>query len=288
MIPFDTDRIEKSISVDLMAKTRVMIIGNGGASFGAEAGTRSGIYQWTFVDDDRTDKPNYTRQNYYPHQQGQLKVEALKTNLEAINPFVECECIAQKFEELPEEEQIRLVKQSDIVLCLAGSHKAAIAVNKLVLEYQVPAVFGGFYPYSRGAEIVFFIPNFVTPPYCCAVAPRIKKNEALTEIPHEANPANTAFHVYYLEGLLWMITMAILHNDVPGYEFSGWFGKRWERNLIQFKVQMNYDSPLFDQTYQDIEGGALPFQALWRKTTWRRQPHYENCPICTALEFPKS
>ncbi len=288
MIPFDTSRIEKSVHVDLMGEKRVMVIGNGGASFGVEGGARTGICQWTFVDDDTVERPNYTRQNYYPHQQGQLKVEALKANLTAINPHIECECVPKKFEELSEEEQIRLIKQSDIVLCLAGSHKAAMAVNKLALEYQVPAIFAGFYPYSRGAEIVFFIPGFVTPPYCCAVAPRIKKNEAMSEVPNPANPANTAFHVYYLEGMIWMMAMAILHNDVPGYEFSGWFGKRWERNLIQFKVQNNYESSLFDQAFKTIDGGAMPFQALWRKTSWRRQPHYENCPICTTLEFPKS
>ncbi len=288
MIPFNADRISKSVSVDLLSKTTVMIIGNGGSSFGTEGGVRSGIGHLILVDDGTLEAVNLPRQNYSPHQIGMLKVEALKANLLSINPEIDCECYPSKFEELPGELQADLVKQADIILCLAGSHAAALAVNKLALEWQVPAIYGGFYPYSRGAEIVFSIPGFVTTPYCCAVAPRIKQNAQVDSVPNEANPANTAFHIYYLEGMIWMVAMAILHNNVSGYEFSGWFGQRWERNLIQFKVQPNYSSPLFEKTFGPIEDGAMPFQALWRKTTWRRQPLYEDCPICSTLDFPKT
>lgn len=83
--------------MDRIANTKVIIFGVGGVgSWCAEALVRSGVQHLTIVDSDRVCITNVNRQLMATMKTvGQVKVEALKTRLEEINPNVQVVALQQ-------------------------------------------------------------------------------------------------------------------------------------------------------------------------------------------------
>ncbi|MDH5680417.1 MAG: sulfur carrier protein ThiS adenylyltransferase ThiF [Spirochaetota bacterium] len=82
----------------------VGIAGVGGlGSAIAIALARLGIGRLVLADFDVVEPSNLNRQQYFVHQIGEKKVEAMKENLERINPYVtvECHCVKLDSENLP-------------------------------------------------------------------------------------------------------------------------------------------------------------------------------------------
>jgi sulfur carrier protein ThiS adenylyltransferase len=89
----------KEISTHL-SKFRVGIAGAGGlGSNCAVALARSGVGTLVICDFDIIESPNLNRQYYFTRQVGQLKVSALKENIERINPSVNVIACSQKLNE---------------------------------------------------------------------------------------------------------------------------------------------------------------------------------------------
>ena len=83
-----------------LQQARIGIAGAGGlGSNCAQFLVRSGFKKIRLVDFDRVEAGNLNRQFYFAHQVGLLKVEALRTNLLAINPDLELEAITLKITE---------------------------------------------------------------------------------------------------------------------------------------------------------------------------------------------
>ncbi len=80
-----------------LANKTVGIAGAGGlGSNCAVALVRSGIVHLKIADFDRVDNGNLNRQYYFSDQIGEIKVEALKNNLQRINPKVQVSILPQK------------------------------------------------------------------------------------------------------------------------------------------------------------------------------------------------
>lgn len=78
-----------------LQQVKIGLAGAGGlGSNCAQFLVRSGFKKLRLVDFDRVEASNLNRQFYFIHQVGQLKVEALKTNLLSINPDLELEALA--------------------------------------------------------------------------------------------------------------------------------------------------------------------------------------------------
>lgn len=86
------ERIKKKLK-----ESSVGIAGVGGlGSNAAVALARAGIGRLVLVDFDKVEESNLTRQYYFREQIGKIKVEALKENIEKINPKITVESINQK------------------------------------------------------------------------------------------------------------------------------------------------------------------------------------------------
>ncbi|MEW5953566.1 MAG: sulfur carrier protein ThiS adenylyltransferase ThiF [Bacillota bacterium] len=78
-----------------LQQVRIGLAGAGGlGSNCAQILVRSGFKKLRLVDFDRVEAGNLNRQFYFAYQVGQLKVEALRANLLAINPDLELETLA--------------------------------------------------------------------------------------------------------------------------------------------------------------------------------------------------
>jgi hypothetical protein len=77
-----------------------------------------------------------------------------------------------------------------------------------------------------------------------------------------------------------MITLAILHRDTNGLEFSDWIGERWDRNFIQFRMNPKYQAGLFPKIYDKPQ--SVAFEAVWQKVENECLPKYRPCPDCSG------
>lgn len=270
----DFSRIKDAVDVELMQKTRIVGVGSGGAYCLYDGLVRSGLGHLTVLDFDTVDAVNLCRQGFEEKDLGLSKVIALKNHLKAINRDLDYNSVLGNFLHWNDEELDAVFKDADLFLFMTDSFKAQALGNKLALRYKKPAIWAGFYEASECAEIVFYIPGVTPACFRCVVAPRYEA-QAKEEI-HISSACNTMFHSQLLDSLVGMLTLAILHNNTPGYKYSEWFGDKWEQNLIQFKCSPDYESRLFDNMFILTEGRSVLFNAIWQPITRC------GCPDCNS------
>lgn len=279
----DYSRIEGAFNIKLLANTHIIVVGAGGSYSLNDAFARSGIGKLTVLDFDSVDERNITRQGYETEQIGKEKVLALQEHLEKVNSGLIFNGITKNFLEMNEMELDEIFGKADLFLFVTDSFKAQSFGNILALKYKKPAIWAGYYEKSHCAEIVFTIPGVTPACFRCAVSPRYKmQNNSIDEIKVSSD-CNTIFHSQLLDSLIGILAMAILHNNVPGYESSNWFGNKWDRNLIQFKVHPQYgtqEGSLFQRTFTMTEGRVFSFSSIFQKIEPEKPPKYELCPDC--------
>jgi len=105
-------KIEKIIKK--LKESSVGIAGLGGLGSNAAISlARAGIGRLVLVDFDKLEESNLTRQYYFMYQIGKNKVDALKENIEKINPEIKIEIINQKLLKGSMEEPF---KDVDVVI----------------------------------------------------------------------------------------------------------------------------------------------------------------------------
>lgn len=276
-------RINGAVDVNLLQQTHIIGVGAGGAYCLYESLARSAVGKLTVLDFDTVDDVNLTRQGYEMHQLGKLKVDALGEHLQNVNAGLDYTGITTNFLEMDNDELDSIFGKGDLFLFLTDSFAAQAFGNKLALRYCKPAIWAGFYEKSQAAEIVFTIPGVTPACFRCAVSPRYEAQQNSENEIRISSNCNTIFHSQVLDAYVGMLLMAILHNDVPGYEFSNWFGKHWERNLLQLKIHPTYGNEigsLFQRTFAGAEGRVITFNSVFQKIEAECPPKYQPCPDC--------
>ncbi|MEZ5013755.1 MAG: ThiF family adenylyltransferase [Chitinophagales bacterium] len=276
-------RIEGAVDTQLLRNTHILGVGAGGAYCLYDSLARSGIGQLTVFDFDDVEEVNLVRQGYETDQIGQLKVDALGNHLKKVNQGTQYKGVVKNFLQMSDTELDETFGKADLLLFLTDSFKAQAYGNVLALKYQKPAIWAGFYEKSQCAEIVFTIPGVTPACFRCAVSPRYKAQEESVGGIAVSSNCNTIFHSQLLDAYVGMIALAILHNNTEGFEYSNWFGKHWNRNLIQLKVNPAYGNEqgsLFQRVFEPTEGRCPNFNAIWQKIEEERPPKYEHCPDC--------
>jgi len=135
-------------------KSTVGIAGLGGlGSAIAIALARIGIGKLILVDFDVVEPSNLNRQQYFVHQIGMLKVEALQKNIALINPYVSIQVYQQKLDRNNVE---RIFKEAEVVVeAFDRAEEKAMLINtvseKLPDKYIVAA--SGVAGYGENNEI---------------------------------------------------------------------------------------------------------------------------------------
>lgn len=117
----------------ILARSGAAIAGLGGLGSNiAFSLARTGVGYLHLIDFDRVDITNLNRQQYFIHQIGMKKTEALKENLLQINPYLEIRTDFVKVE----EGNIRELLEKDLYICEAfdKAENKAMLVNE-VLEH---------------------------------------------------------------------------------------------------------------------------------------------------------
>jgi hypothetical protein len=280
----DYSRIEQAIDINRLHNTHIVCVGTGGSYGLCESLTRSGLGRLSVIDFDIVEESNLVRQGYAPSDIGRLKVEALKLHLGKINSKTEVVAYPNSLQEVY-QQQTEIFEDVDLILFLTDSFQAQALGNKIALEFQKPAIWAGYYERSHCAEIVFYIPTVTPACFRCGVSPRYKIQEQETIVV--SSNSNMVFHSQLLDSYIGMLTMAILHNETEGYEYSNWFGKYWDRSLIQFKVHPKYEAKegdFFHRVFSSTGGRAFNFNSIWQSIERELPPKYETCPDCGHLK----
>jgi molybdopterin/thiamine biosynthesis adenylyltransferase len=269
----------------LLERSKIVIVGTGGAYEVSGMFTRSGIGEMVGIDPDTVDATNLCRQGYLPRQVGMRKVEALWEYVREINPDIKFSGYPVKLQELTPEQEHEIFASASLAIFTTDSFDAQASGNKKSLQYNIPAIWGGFYEKSLASEIVFYIPGVTPACFRCAVSPRYKFQEEYKANNNGkelsiSSACNTIFHSALLDAQIGMLAMAIIHNKVEGKTFSGWFGDYFDRTLIQMNVNPLYQSRLFDRVFAGAGDSAFLFESVWQHIEPERPPKYALCPDC--------
>jgi sulfur carrier protein ThiS adenylyltransferase len=135
-------------------KSTVGIAGLGGlGSAIAIALARIGVGKLILVDFDRVEPSNLNRQQYFVHQIGMAKVEALQKNIATINPYVKVQTYQEKLDRNNVE---RIFKEAEVVVeAFDRAEEKAMLINtvseKMPDKYIVAA--SGVAGYGENNEI---------------------------------------------------------------------------------------------------------------------------------------
>lgn len=276
----DKSRLVGSVDISLMEQMHIVGIGVGGACGIYENMVRSGLGKLTVMDYDTVDYSNITTQGYNLSEVGKAKVDVLKERLQEINPNVEVQAIKGDFLKYSDAEIKRICSKSNLLMMMTDNFYAQARGNEVSLKYHIPSIFAMMYEKARASEIIFTIPSVTPACYRCAVSSRY---DAYYKEGYEntiQSTGSTIFHTYYLNSVIGLVALAILHNKTEGFEFSNWFGEQWDRNLIQIRHHPQYSQDgIFSKTFKNIPN-IYNFDSVWQAIEPDRPPKYDYCPDC--------
>jgi proteasome lid subunit RPN8/RPN11 len=152
-------RLDGAVASSLQS-ARVLLVGLGsGGSQTAEALTRASVEHFILIDPDQVGPENLSRSVYQLLDVGKDKTEALAARLAAINPAVIARTVASSLNDVPDEDLIAMVKESDLVIAATDDPKAQMKLNHTAWALGVPAIFGGIYAGGQAGEVVFTVPG---------------------------------------------------------------------------------------------------------------------------------
>lgn len=266
----DYSRIESSVDVKLLRKTKIVVVGAGGSYSFVISMARMGIGEIIVLDFDTVEASNIVRQGYAQADIGKYKVEALGEAVKRINPETKYCGITKNFHNMNEAELDDIFQDADLLLFLTDSWKAQSFANILALKYNKAAIWAGWYAQSRTAELFFQIPHFTPACFRCCASSRYIANEK-EEIKVSSN-SNTIFHSQILDSLIGFVAMAIIHRNqkISQKELAHFFkgmmnNEKVDYNFFQFKVHPDGGNSLFDKAFDELGMNAHNFVSYWQK-----------------------
>lgn len=288
---FSTERLSGSVDTVLISRSHVVVVGVGGAYGICEDLVRTGIGKLTIIDFDVVSDTNLATQGYYIDDIGKPKVDALSNTLRRINPSIQVIPVNKNFLEMSEAEVTDIISDASLLLMMTDDFNAQKRGNLFSLKYKIPAIFAIMYEKARGAEITFNIPGITPACHRCAVSPRYKQYDMGYQNIVTSQGSNS-FQTHYLNSVIGMIALSILHVNSENVEFSQWYGDRWERNLVQIRINPSYENRLFKEINNPR---AFNFDSVWQKIEEEKPPKYDYaCPDCggygdllkTVINYP--
>lgn len=276
-------KISASVDTDALQKTVIFAVGSGGANNIYENLIRLGVGKLTVIDFDQVGLSNLVTQGWYGDQLGKPKIEALWENAARLLPNAEAgartlDFVQGDFLKMSDAELENLAGNADLLMFMADDFYAQARGNRLALKLQKPAIFAMMYEKARCCEVTFIIPGVTPACHRCATSSRYEAYLARQYSNDVTSDGSLIFQTHAINSIIGMLALAILHNSKPGYEFSGWFGSNWERNLLQFRLSPKYESNLFQRVFDAPQ--AFCFDTVWQKIEPECAPKYEPCPDC--------
>lgn len=153
------DRVSEITQKETLADKTALIVGLGsGGSVIAKYLANTGIGTMVLADNESLELVNVIRHEGTISDIGKAKVDICKKVTESHNPFVRVD--THQFDASSDVEKLDvLISESDLVVASTGNAKINGIINKISLERNTPAVYGGIYERARGGYILPVLPN---------------------------------------------------------------------------------------------------------------------------------
>jgi hypothetical protein len=276
------DRICSSIDVERMQQAHVTVVG------GAYGLTRdlvhSGLGAVTYIDFDRIEASNASRQDFDLADVGRYKAEALAASLKRLNPDVQVTYLLRNFCELSQEEIDQHLGGSDLLIFATDSFPAQARGNVEALRLSKPALWIGLYRDARAGEIVHYAPGVTPACFRCVCSSRYQAFEQharglaapVTTVP---STGGTIFDLHLVDAIAGQIAVGLITAGAEN-RMGRMIAQLGHRNLLQVKIDPTYTMGGKDLFGQYLGNHSANFSF---NTIALEMLHEEGCPDCAAI-----
>ena len=298
-------RVKDAYDLGLLASTRVIIVGAGGAAAYAENLVRCGVGEIVLIDPDTVEAPNIATQQTYLSDIGRPKVDAIADRLVDISPLVEVAIVQARFEELhaatlrqllhrPMRNGVQRFPRHTLLCAFTDDFWTQAEVARVALQEGVPLLAAQVYRSGAAAEIVFVAPGHTAACHRCVL--RTRYEAFLNGFTNDVGSSGTPlFATERLNATKALITMAMLHSLHPDADpahpaaarHRALFERIRNRNLVQIRLDPNLRETLGLGVFDRVFAGADAERIVCDETLWLPQepedgsrPGGEPCPDC--------
>jgi len=289
------DRVTSAYDLNMMASSRIIAVGAGGAAAWLEELARAGLEQFVLIDPDTVSETNLATQQVYRRDIGRPKVDCIEERIRDINPRAKVVSIPCRLEDI-DEEILRhyAVKNLDgretrrTILCgLTDNFFAQAHVNRLALNFGLPSLCAQVYREGRGAEVTFTFPGITPACHRCILSSRYKHyldNGMENDVTSHGTPI---FATTRLNAIKGFILLAMLHHGSSHPRWGNMLERIGNRNLVLIRMDPDIKESLGVAQFDKAFGGGDATRLFFDEVVWLPEKHespetgYEVvCPDC--------
>lgn len=294
-------RVQSAYDLDRLARTRLVVVGAGGAAAFVEDMCRAGVGEVVLVDPDLVEPANVGTQMVRLRDAGTPKVASLARRLVEVSPVVTVAAVHASTDDLTDQDLTRLATariggharpEVSLVCGFTDSFAAQARVARLALHLGLPSLAAQVYAEGRGAEISFALPGRTPACQRCALGSRYRayRDGYRNDVGSGGTPI---FATTRLNSLKGFVALALLHG--AGSEpASGAGGHRWlrlldrigNRNLIMIRMDPDLATTVGLGQFDRALSGADAARIVTDETLWLPQEPespatgFEPCGDC--------
>lgn len=284
-------RVRSSYDLDLLRRSRVVVVGVGGASELVESLARTGVGQFVLIDHDVVSKTNLATQQTYRRDIGRPKVQVLADRILDINPSARVVPVRRRLEELNDREMEQLLLfpvkgcrdcPSTSLLCgFTDSFPAQVRINRLALHFAVPSLCAQMYKEGRGGEVSFTHPSITPACHRCALSSRYKAYEEGTVEPVTSD-GSSIFSTVRLNAVSGYIALGLLHTGSDHARWNSLIQRAAQRNLVLVRMDPDFGliagMDVFERTFGDSNKRIFFDETIWSPVT--ADDGTDSSPVC--------
>ena len=287
-------RVQNAYDLPLMADSRVIAVGAGGAAEWLEQLARAGLGQFVLIDPDTVSETNLATQQTYRRDIGRPKVDCIAERIHDINPAAIVVSIQKLLDELSDSDMEALALEPlagvrasrTIIAGLTDNFFAQARVNRLALQYGLPSLCAQVYREGRGAEITYTFPGVTPACHRCILSSRYRyflEQRRENDVTSHGTPI---FATGRLNSIKGFVALALLHHGSSHSRWGGMLSRLGNRNLAVVRMDPDFSETIgmktFDRVFKNADGTRLFFD----ETIWLPQDAeceatgHAPCPDC--------
>lgn len=283
------DRTRNAYDIELLSKSRVVIVGCGGSRSFIETLGRTGVGEMVLIDPDVSSVANIGTQAAYRNEVGLPKVEAMRNRLLQVSPASTVRTMQQTFQSIDKQVLEELLlgawgagasPAQTLLVLTTDNFEAQAHGNRVALHYGIPSLAGQMYQNGAAAEITYTHPDATRACHRCALAGRYKAYLEDGFFNNVTSHGTPVFCADRINAMLGMMALMLLHQRSKHERWTGLLERADNRNLIQ--IQMWPDTPL--KVFERVFGKADQARLFFDNTVWLPQepdhPHSNGYPVC--------
>lgn len=278
------NRVQSTYDLGLMAKSRIIAVGAGGAADWLEQLARAGLGQFVMIDPDVVSETNLATQQTYRKDIDRPKVDCIAERVRDINPTSKTIAIQKSLDDLTDEEVERLAHDPidgrdpfRTVICgLTDDFFAQARVNRIAIQMGLSSLCAQVYEEGRGAEITFTYPGVTPACHRCILSSRYRHFLELGKGNDVTSHGTPIFATARLNAIKGFLMLALLHHGSNHPRWGKMLSRIGDRNLIQLRMDPDFAETMrmtvFDRVFENADRDRLFFdEAVWL-------PQKQECP----------